>query len=80
MFVTFAFLGAAFYQTYRPRPKQSDQARSTIMTLNRVMLWTVAAVAIVFLFFPHAITGLYASSNDFTVDMDRTVITIEGMT
>lgn len=80
MVVTFAFLGGAFYLTYRPRPNQRDQSRSTIMKLNRVMLWAVAAIAVIFLFFPQAITGLYASGDVVTADMERTVITIEGMT
>ena len=47
---------------------------------RRIMLWAATAVALVFLFFPQAFTGLFASSSEFTVDMDRTVLTIEGMT
>lgn len=74
MVVTFGFLGLAFYLTYRSRN------RSRVMTFNKVMLWTVTVVAVVFLFFPQAVTGLFASGDKFTADMDRTVITIEGMT
>lgn len=94
MTVTFGFLGAAFYLTYRPRQSPpggtpggatggsatSRQSRSTIMTLNKLMLWAVTIIAIVFLFFPQVVTGLLAPGDEFTADMDRTVIAIEGMT
>ena len=50
------------------------------MTMNKVMLWTVTVIAIVFLFFPKGITGLFPSNDVFTADMDQTVIRIEGMT
>lgn len=93
MTVTFGFLGAAFYLTYRPRQSPPDSApegsapaatrgrsQSTIMTLNKLMLWAVTIIAIVFLFFPQAVTGLFAPGDEFTADMDRTVIAIEGMT
>ena len=90
MGVTFVFLGAAFYLSYRPRRTKSGgdesssatygRRRSKMMTFNRIMLWAVTAIVVVFLFFPQAFTGLFAASSEFTVDMDRTVLTIEGMT
>lgn len=91
MVVTFGFLGMAFYLTYRPRPAATrgdrggraatpDARRSTIMAFNKLMLWAVTVVAVGFLFFPQAITGLFATGDEFTADMDRTVIAIEGMT
>ncbi len=93
MAVTFGFLGVAFYFTYRPRRRaatasdkdsapatRGGRSRTTIMTLNKVMLWAVTVVAVVFLFFPHTVTQLFASNDEFTMDMDRTVISIEGMT
>ena len=92
MVVTFGFLGLAFYLTYRPgrvAPGSHDNSnapgldrspRSTLMTMNKVMLWTVTVIAIVFLFFPKGITGLFPSNDVFTADMDQTVIRIEGMT
>ncbi|MFT7639165.1 MAG: hypothetical protein ACI9G1_000895 [Pirellulaceae bacterium] len=79
MVVTFGFLGAAFYLTYRPRGTSAG-ARSTIMKLNKMMLWAVTVVAVVFLFFPQAVTGWLGDGDEFTSDMDRTVITVEGMT
>ena len=50
------------------------------MTMNKVMLWGVTVIVIVFLFFPGSMTGLFPSNDVFTADMDRTVIKIEGMT
>ena len=92
MVVTFGFLGAAFYLTYRPRRATTGThltgggaaarggSRSTIMRLNKLMLWAVTVVAVVLLFFPQLITGPFAADDGFTADMDRTVIAIEGMT
>ena len=88
--VTFSFLAAAFYMTYRPRkagaevedccaPAPSGR-RFDMMTMNKIMLWGVTAMAVVFLFFPQVITGLFASSNEITADMDQSVIKVIGMT
>ena len=94
MFVTFAFLGSAFYLTYRPRhagangPNNDDNGSavtaaspaSKIMKWNKIMLWCVTVIAVVFLFFPQTVTSLFASSDEVTADMEQTVISIEGMT
>ena len=93
MAVTFGFLGLAFYLTYRPRratPTGTDNGsqaavsssarRSHIMTMNKVLLWGVTVVAVVFLFFPQAFTSFAPANDEFTADMDLTVIRIEGMT
>ena len=92
MVVTFGFLGLAFYLTYRPRRGSAranesgsavvnqDRRRANIMSLNRIMLWAVTVIAVVFLFFPQTVTSLFASNDGFTADMERTVISIEGMT
>ena len=81
MLVTFGFLGAAFYMAYRPgQSKASGIHRSRIMSFNKLLLWAVTVIAVVFLFFPQAITGWFASPDGFTADMQRTVITVEGMT
>ena len=82
MTITFGFLGTAFYLTYRPRGASTagSTGRSKIMALNKIMLWAVTVIAVVFLFFPQAITGLFASDDNFTADMQQTVIRIEGMT
>jgi hypothetical protein len=94
MVVTFAFLGSAFYLTYRPRPgatagpNNDDKGPtamaaspvSRIMKWNRIMLWAVTVVAVVFLFFPQTVTSLFASGDAVTADMEQTVISIEGMT
>ncbi|MCH7727413.1 MAG: hypothetical protein IH991_13165 [Planctomycetes bacterium] len=92
MVVTFALLGSAFYLSYRPRhstasgsegdsaPSAKRSRRSKMMTFNRIMLWIVTVIVIVFLFFPQAVTRLFASGDELTADMQRTVISIEGMT
>lgn len=86
MVVTFAFLGTAFYLTYRPRRgTRSDAAapktsQAKVMTFNKVMLWCVTAVALFSLFFPQAVTNLFASDDEFTPDMHLTVIEVKGMT
>ncbi len=93
MVVTFGFLGMAFYFTYRPRQaaavqedccapaRNSGTRRFNMMTMNKVMLWTVTALAIVFLFFPQFVTGMLASdSGEFTADMNRTTVRIAHMT
>ena len=92
MVVAFGFLGLAFYFAYRPRraaaggdenrraPAAMRDVRPNIMTLNKIMLWAVTVIAAVLLFFPQAVTNLVASGDEITTNMDRTVITIEGMT
>ena len=86
MVVTFGFLGAAFYLTYRPRPTTASAGEasrapvSRVMALNKIMLWAVTVMAVVFLFFPQAMTSLLGPTNEITADMTRTVIQIEGMT
>lgn len=91
MGVTFSFLGAAFYFTYKPlRTGQAEDCcapvakdggrRFSMMAMNKVMLWAVTVMAVVFLFFPQTFTGLIADAGEFTPDMQRTVFTVEGMT
>lgn len=94
MVVTFGFLGMAFYFTYRPRRVANAVAdccapstetvgkrRFNMMALNEIMLWTVTLMAVVFLFFPQAVTGLIGGGSDkVTADMTRTEVKIVGMT
>ena len=93
MVVTFGFLGSAFYLTYRPRRRTTGQAenccadppagrgrRFGMMALNKVMLWAVTAMAVVFLFFPQVVTDLFGSGGQITSEMHRVVIRIDGMT
>lgn len=94
MVVTFGFLGAAFYFTYRPRkaaddccadsccPPAEQGRRITMMSLNKVMLWCVTVLAVAFLLFPQYV-GLLANEDGTTVitaDMNRAVFQVEGMT
>lgn len=90
--LTFGFLGSAFYFTYRPRGASANggksggastarpSGRDGMMAFNKIMLWAVTVIAIVFLFFPQALTGLFASDDQFTEEMQQTVVRIEGMT
>jgi hypothetical protein len=94
MVVTFGLLGFAFYLTYRPRSPRAMASkgeshggaeaatgpRSSLMTLNKTMLWAVTVIAVIMLFFPQAVPGLFSSDNRFTADMQRTEFQIEGMT
>ena len=62
-------------------PAAQQGRRLNMMTLNKSMLWVVTAMAVVFLFFPQYVTGLLAPDNgEFTADMNRTVLAVEGMT
>jgi hypothetical protein len=55
--------------------------RFNMMALNKIMLWAVTLLAVVFLFFPQFVTGLLGAGNDaITADMTQTVIKVEGMT
>jgi len=90
--VTFGFLGSAFYLTYRPRrtaggdedccaqPAKGVGRRFNMMTLNKVMLWAVTVMAVVFLFFPQYVGSLFGSSGEVTAEMHHTVINVTGMT
>ncbi|HEX9459047.1 MAG TPA: mercuric transporter MerT family protein [Thermoanaerobaculia bacterium] len=58
--ITFGFLGAAFYMTYRKRPAEVCDPDSVCATrgvdrvqrFNRIMLWIAAAIAVIVLTFP----------------------------
>ncbi len=86
MVVTFGFLGVAFYLTYRPRRTaanasgRSSAPSTRMMALNKIMLWAVTLIVVVFLFLPRAMTSLFWPGDEITADMTRTVIQIEGMT
>src|SRR6266852_1436936 len=58
--ITFGFLGAAFYMTYRKRPAEVCEPDSVCATrgvdrvqrFNRILLWIAAAIAVTVLTFP----------------------------
>lgn len=102
MTITFGFLGAAFYFTYRPKPSDASggpdccatepvgenccaapaRGRFNMMTMNKVMLWGVTAMAVAFLFFPGYVGAFLGGDdgNTVTEDMHKTVIRVKGMT
>jgi hypothetical protein len=53
-----------------------------MMTINKVMLWIVAVMAVAFLFFPQQVMGVLLPSADeeITADMATAVLHVEGMT
>ena len=60
---------------------QGGKPRFNMMAMNKAMLWVVTVAAVAFLFFPQYFTGMLVAGNDqFTADMTRTVLTVEGMT
>ncbi len=60
---------------------QTGKRRFNMMALNKAMLWAVTVMAVVFLFFPEYVTGLFgADGREITADMQRTVLTVDGMT
>ena len=59
----------------------TGRPRFSMMALNKVMLWAVTVLAVVFLFFPQYVTGLLGTGNEqISAEMTRSVIKIEGMT
>jgi copper chaperone CopZ len=82
MVVTFGFLGAAFYYTYRPKVAgtndrnccDSQEARCdpvsgrrfSMMAFNKIMVWVVTVLAVAFLFFPNYI-GAFLGGDGETV-------------
>jgi copper chaperone CopZ len=102
MVITFGFLGAAFYYTYRPK-KTTETAtghdccaaepaggedccatgngRFNMKAMNKIMLWGVTVMAILFLFFPSYVGAfLGGEGNTVTDNMNRAVFKVEGMT
>jgi len=89
--VTFSFLGAAFYMTYRPRggavetccepAPAGTKRRFNMMAVNKVMLWGVTVMAVVFVFFPGVTAKLMGSgAATITADMHQTEVAVIGMT
>lgn len=99
--VTFGFLSAAFYLTYRPKKMTSEQSccataptegedccpptsarRFNMMSMNKIMLWSVTVLAGVFLLFPSYVGTLFGTTGQGTVteDMTKSTFKIEGMT
>ena len=100
MGITFVFLGAAFYFTYRPQ-KSSTAAghgccatdsqgaedccspaggKFSMMSMNKVMLWVVTAMAVAFLLFPDYVSAIIGSGTEsVSENMKQSVFKIEGM-
>lgn len=67
-------------------PKEGTTRRFSMMTMNKVMLWAVTLMAVVFLFFPKYVSFFLASQqaeSESTVEnplVRKTAIAIDGMT
>ncbi len=84
MIVTFTFIGIAFYLTYRT--KKSDECcdinKVKIDRIRKIVLWTITAVAVGLLLFPY-VYGTFGKSDSavqMNDDLQKVVITVEGMT
>ncbi|MGR3177742.1 MAG: mercuric transporter MerT family protein [Candidatus Anammoxibacter sp.] len=53
MLVTFAFIGVAFYFTYRKKNETDACCATKTNTIKKVTLWVIAIIAICLLFFPY---------------------------
>ncbi|MCR4289721.1 MAG: mercuric transporter MerT family protein [Candidatus Scalindua sp.] len=83
MIITFAFIGTAFYLTYRK--KKSDECcdinNVKIDRIKKVILWIITVVAVGLLFFPYAY-GTFGKSDSVVQmndDLQKVVIKVEGM-
>ncbi|MGR3303070.1 MAG: mercuric transporter MerT family protein [Candidatus Scalindua sp.] len=84
MIITFAFIGMVFYFTYRT--KKSDECcdinKVKIDRIRKIVLWTITAVAVGLLLFPY-VYGTFGKSDSVVQmndDLQKVVITVEGMT
>ncbi|REJ87845.1 MAG: Mercuric transport protein MerT [Planctomycetota bacterium] len=80
--VTVAFLGTAFYLTYRPQKSDSccaGERRPTGQRFSKAMLWLVTVLAGGFLFFPNYVDSIVGGHSSVSEGMDTTVFHIEGM-
>ena len=50
--------------------------------MNKIMLWGITVMAVVFVFFPQHIMGFILPSvnHEVTDDMEQTVLRVEGIT
>ena len=95
--VTFSFLAAAFYFTYRSSPKSSQPNGDCGISeadcckpsgrlfgwksINKLMLWAVTVLAVVFLFFPGFVkTVIGTNTSPINANMNQSVFEIDGMT
>ena len=83
MIITFAFIGMAFYLTYRT--KKSDECcdidKVKIDRIRKIVLWTITVVAVGLLLSPY-VYGTFGKSDSavqMNDDLQKVVITVEGM-
>ena len=99
MGVTFVFLAAAFYYTYRPKRNNdghgccasepaggedccapAGKGKFNMICLNKVMLWGVTVMAVVFLLFPSYVGAIIGGDGkSVTENTNNAVFKIDGM-
>ncbi len=59
---------------------EAGGTRRTLLAVNRIMLWIVTAIVLLFVFVPQTVWQSPATGGGLTADMQQTLIQIEGMT
>lgn len=83
MGVTFIFLGAAFFMTYRKHEEVCEDGTCKVRRGskgNQITLWTVTVLALLFLAFPYIPWGNVSVAPAGTGDnLTQTALSVEGM-
>lgn len=81
MIITFAFIGMAFYFTYRKKRGADACCETKTNRIKRAILWVIAAVAVGLLLFPY-LYGTFSKSTSvaqMSDDLEKVVLAVEGM-
>ncbi|MBS1258563.1 MAG: hypothetical protein MAG551_01622 [Candidatus Scalindua arabica] len=84
MTITIAFIGMAFYLTYCKNKSDEccDINKARIDRIKKIVLWTITVIAVSLLLFPY-LYGIFGKSDSVAQmndDLQKVVITVEGMT
>ncbi|MFQ5686449.1 MAG: mercuric transporter MerT family protein [Candidatus Scalindua sp.] len=84
MIVTFAFIGTAFYLTYRKKKNDEccDINKVKMDRIKKIVMWVITAVAVGLMLFPY-LYGHFGRSDSvapMSDDLQKVVIKVEGMT
>lgn len=82
MLVTFAFIGMAFYFTYRKKNGEDACCKTRTNRIKKIALWVITVVAVGLMLFPYFYGSFGKSVSNVTMgdNMKNVVIEIEGMT
>jgi len=82
MIITFAFIGMAFYLTYRKKKGTDACCEIKMDRIKKIALWVITVIAVGLLFSPY-FYGAFGKSASITLmseDLQKVVIKVEGMT